>query len=117
VWGWQEWEDLEAVQARYLRWILELDRSTPGYIVRDECKRRKLRLETGTRAARYEEKIRKDTKSKLVKEVLREMDRKKDENGGSKWVQSRKKYYERCGWSEVEVENMRRGEMDVVVVS
>lgn len=38
---------MEAIQERYLRWILGLDKSTPGYIVREEMKRHKLRVESG----------------------------------------------------------------------
>lgn len=47
IWGYKEWKEMEAIQERYLRWILGLDKSTPGYIVREEMKRHKLRVETG----------------------------------------------------------------------
>ena len=50
IWGWTEFKEIEAVQGRYIRWVLELDKCTPGYIVREESKRDKLRIQTGKRA-------------------------------------------------------------------
>jgi hypothetical protein len=37
-----------------LRWVLE--RETPHYIVREECKRNRLRVKAGMRAANFETK-------------------------------------------------------------
>jgi hypothetical protein len=34
--GWKEPEEVERVQEKYLRWVLGVDRETPGYIVRKE---------------------------------------------------------------------------------
>jgi hypothetical protein len=42
--GWKEQEEVERVQEKYLRCVLGVDRETPGYIVREECKRNKLRV-------------------------------------------------------------------------
>jgi hypothetical protein len=42
---------------KYLRWVLGVDRETPTYIVREECKRNRLRVKVGKRAAKYEEKM------------------------------------------------------------
>ncbi|XP_018393041.1 PREDICTED: uncharacterized protein LOC108772084, partial [Cyphomyrmex costatus] len=50
IWGYREWKEVEALQEKYLRWILGVDRVTPGYIVREELRRNKLRIETGWRA-------------------------------------------------------------------
>jgi hypothetical protein len=44
IWGWKEYEEVERVQEKYLRWMLGMNRETPDYIVRDECKRNKLRM-------------------------------------------------------------------------
>jgi energy-coupling factor transporter ATP-binding protein EcfA2 len=30
-WGWKEQEEVERVQEKYLRWVLGVDRQTPGY--------------------------------------------------------------------------------------
>ena len=40
VWGSKKWEEMEKVEEKYLRWILGVDRKTPGYIVQEEMKRR-----------------------------------------------------------------------------
>jgi hypothetical protein len=40
------------VQEKYLRRVLGVDGATPGYIMREECKRNRLRVKTGKRAAR-----------------------------------------------------------------
>jgi hypothetical protein len=39
IWGWKEQEEVEKVQEKYLRGVLGVDRETPAYIVREECKR------------------------------------------------------------------------------
>ncbi|XP_043264091.1 uncharacterized protein LOC122404226 [Colletes gigas] len=57
VWGWKEREAMERMQERYIRWSLGVDWRTPGYMVREETKRMKLRTGAGERAWRYEEKL------------------------------------------------------------
>lgn len=47
IWGYREWKEIEALQEKYLKWILGLERTTPEYIAREELKRSKLRVETG----------------------------------------------------------------------
>jgi hypothetical protein len=37
--------------------VLGVDRETPGYIVREECKRSKLRVKAGKRAAKFEDRM------------------------------------------------------------
>ncbi|KAJ3620664.1 hypothetical protein MTP99_004593 [Tenebrio molitor] len=55
-WGWKEQEEVEKVPEKYLRWVLGVDRKTPGYIARKECKRSRLRVKAGKRAAKFEDK-------------------------------------------------------------
>jgi hypothetical protein len=55
IWGWKEYEEVERVQEKYLRWMLGMNRETPDYIVRDQCKRNKLRMKAGKRAAKFED--------------------------------------------------------------
>ncbi|KAH0808543.1 hypothetical protein GEV33_014248 [Tenebrio molitor] len=43
IWGWKEQEEVERAQEKYLRWVLGVDRERPGYIVKEECKRNRLR--------------------------------------------------------------------------
>jgi hypothetical protein len=45
------------VQEKYLREVLVVDRETPGYIVREECKRNRLRVKAGKGAAKFDEKL------------------------------------------------------------
>jgi hypothetical protein len=56
TWGWKEQEQVERVQEKYLRWVLEVGREMPRYIVREECKRNRLRVKAGMRAANFEAK-------------------------------------------------------------
>jgi hypothetical protein len=57
IWGWREQEGLEGVQGKYLKWVLGVDRETPGYIVMEETKRDGIRIEAGKRAVRFEERV------------------------------------------------------------
>lgn len=38
VWRWREWEKVERIQEKYMRWVLGMDGRMPGYIVREEEK-------------------------------------------------------------------------------
>jgi hypothetical protein len=42
---------------KYLRWVLGVDRETPGYIVREKCKRNRLRVKAGKRTTKFEDKM------------------------------------------------------------
>jgi hypothetical protein len=33
IWGWREQEGLEGVQGKYLKWVLGVDRETPGWMM------------------------------------------------------------------------------------
>jgi hypothetical protein len=70
IWGWKEYEEVERVQEKYLRWILRMNRETPDYIVRDECKRNKLRMKARKRAAK--EDIMDGRKFRILRECWRE---------------------------------------------
>jgi hypothetical protein len=43
----EEQEQVERLQEKDLGWMLGVDRETPGYIVREECKRSKLKVKAG----------------------------------------------------------------------
>lgn len=43
---------------RCMRWVLGLDAVTPGYMVREECKREKMGLRATKRAWEFENKLR-----------------------------------------------------------
>jgi hypothetical protein len=55
--GWKEQEEVETVQEKYLRRVLRVDRETPRYMVRGECKKNRLRVKEGKRAAEFEDKM------------------------------------------------------------
>jgi hypothetical protein len=59
IWGWKEQEEPEKVQEKYLKEVLEVDRETPGYIVRHSSltKRNRLRVKSGKRAGKFEDKM------------------------------------------------------------
>src|SRR5699024_970791 len=73
VWGWKEYEEVERVQEKYVRWVLGVDRHTPGYIVREECKVEKLKIETGKRAVRSEERTNDRLECRILLECLKEV--------------------------------------------
>lgn len=50
IWGWKEKEELERLEERYLRWVLEVDGRIPDYMVREELQKEKLRGRAGRRA-------------------------------------------------------------------
>jgi hypothetical protein len=54
IWGWQEQEKVERVQEKYLRGMLGVDRETPSYIVREECKRNRMKVKAAKREAKGE---------------------------------------------------------------
>jgi hypothetical protein len=45
------------VQEKYLRGVLGVDREALDYIVRKECKRNRLTVKAGKRAAKFEDKM------------------------------------------------------------
>ncbi|KAL6418193.1 hypothetical protein ACFW04_012282 [Cataglyphis niger] len=59
IWGWRERKELERLQERYLRWVLGLEWGTPGYMVKKELQREKLRGKAGRRTWRFEKKLEK----------------------------------------------------------
>jgi len=49
---------MERTHERFLRWVLGVDRRIPGYMVREELQREKLRSRAGKRVIDYEERLR-----------------------------------------------------------
>jgi hypothetical protein len=50
-------EEVEKMQEKYLRGVLGVDRETLCYIVREECKRNRLKVKEGKRGAKFEDKM------------------------------------------------------------
>jgi len=89
IWGWKEREGIEKLEeyiGRYMRWVMGLERRTPGYLIREEIKRGKLREGAGRRAWRFEERLKEGKGSELTRlcwEELREGAR--EGKVGSEW--------------------------------
>jgi hypothetical protein len=105
IWGWREQEGLEGVQGKYLKWVLGVDRETPGYIVMEETKRDGIRIEAGKRAIRFEERVIERGECRILQECLKE---KRKEIGKGVWKE-REAYFERNGYAGAEIERMRQG--------
>lgn len=55
IWRCKEQDKIKGYRIqKYIRWVLGLNRDTPGYIVGEECKRYKMRVESVKSG--YEEK-------------------------------------------------------------
>lgn len=110
IWGWKERERIERVQERYVRWMLRVSRQTPGYLVREELQREKMRGRTGMRAWGYERKLRKGKGGELARLCWEEMrERARERKVIGEWEKERRGFYEEKRWSIEEIENMREG--------
>jgi len=81
IWGWRERERMERMQERYLRWMMGVGWRVPGYMIREELQRDKLRGRAGRRAWRFEERLAEGKRSEFFEEVL-EGDEREDKEGG-----------------------------------
>lgn len=81
IWGWKKWKEIEALQEIYMRWILGLERCTPDYIVRAKIKLDQISIKAGNRALRFQEKIKRGTENKILKECRREI-------GSTEWTKT-----------------------------
>jgi len=96
IWGWREWDKIERVQERYMRWVLGLDGRTPGYMVREEGKREKMRTRLERRAMGYEERLEKGGGGEWARKCWEEVKR-RGEEGDSKWERQRRDFYRERG--------------------
>lgn len=108
------------MREKYIRWVLGLDWNTPGYIVREESNKNKMRVETGSRAMRYEIRMGRDEESKILFECDKERKRDERKNEWTDENDEKRKYLWRCGvgveeWenSEKEVETLCRRDIEV----
>jgi len=73
IWGWEEREREERTQERFLKWVMGADWRTPGYMIREEVKRDKLRIRAGKRAWEFEKKLDQGKGGVLARACRREM--------------------------------------------
>jgi hypothetical protein len=84
---------------RILRWVLGVNREAPDHIVREKCKKKRLRVKVGKRAAKFENKM--DGREEILTECWREKKKNKEE----KMIEN---YYQRIGCASEEVERKRK---------
>lgn len=93
VWEWKE-RGAQRIQERFLKWILGLEGRTPGYLVREEMRREKLR----ERAGRFEERLLRGEGSELARLCLEELrDNVWRDRVGSRWEKERVQFLEERG--------------------
>lgn len=71
--GWREREEMEKLEERYLKWVLEVEWNTLGYMVREELQRIKLKRRGGRRAWGYEKRLEEGRGSELARRCWEEM--------------------------------------------
>jgi len=104
IWGWEEWDEMERMQERYLRWILGVDSRTPGYLVREELQREKMKSRAGKRALMFEKRLEEGRGNELGRRCKEEIERNLEKRKElSDWEKGRKKFLEEKG-----IENIRR---------
>jgi len=99
---------MERLEERYLRWVFGLDSKTPGYIVREEVKRNKLRERAVKRAWGFEKRLEEGKGSELTRLCWEEM-REKCREGKSRsdWEEERGKFFRERELDVREVERRR----------
>ncbi|XP_070513035.1 golgin subfamily A member 6-like protein 22 [Cardiocondyla obscurior] len=113
IWGWKEREEVEILQEKYLRWVLGVSKYVPGYMVREELQRDKLKGRAGMRAWKYEKRLEEGKGGELAKWCWEEMkERVKEGRSKEKWDKEREEFFEKFGWSGKDVKDLReRGEL------
>jgi hypothetical protein len=86
IWGWKEQEKAERVQEKYLRWVLGVDKETPGYTVSEKCKSSRLRVKAGKRTVKCEKKMDEREECKILTECWREKKKNAEEKEREKYV-------------------------------
>lgn len=90
-------------QERYVRWMLGVDGRTPGYMIRKEGKREKMRTRLEKKAVRFKDKLERGGASLWARRCWEEI--KREEGRGSTWEKQRKSFYWERG---ISVEWVRR---------
>ncbi|XP_046142799.1 uncharacterized protein LOC123988066 [Osmia bicornis bicornis] len=109
VWGWKEWKEIEGLQERYTRWTLGVDWRTPGYLLREELKRWKMRTRSGKLAWGFERKLWEGIGGELARSCWEQLIRDEGRGGEkNKWEEEREKFFQERGIEMREIENKRR---------
>ena len=110
VWGWKEREGLERMQEKYLKWLLGVEWGTPGYMIREELQRDKVKTRAGRRAWTFEGRLAEGKGSALARKCWEEM-RERMERGKeiSAWERERQDFFRERGIEGNEWEKWRQG--------
>lgn len=107
IWGWEEFQEIERLQYKYIRWLLGLNTFTPIYILLEETKRYNLSIEYGKRAMAYENKLRESPWKVLAHDAYQEISKKEGKYSKDYYEQKRKKFFENKGYSLRQVQDMQ----------
>ena len=108
---------MESLQERFLRWVMGVSWSRPGYMLREEAGREKVVIRQRKRASNFEDKLRRGEGRKIVQVCLRKiLGRERRGNVGySKWEKEREETRVQNGmqregreWREIEEEMKSR---------
>ncbi len=113
VWGWEKWEVLEKIRAKYIRWVLGLTWNTPKYIVLEEGGGITDRGSVIKQAYKYEAKIVQLEGDRWVKECGKWNRTKQNISVYGKGREKKRLALGELGLSEEELERMERDGMNV----
>ena len=60
MWGWKKREEIGRLEEKYMKWILGVEKTAPGYIVMEELKRTERTKAMMERAMRWKERLRRE---------------------------------------------------------
>lgn len=113
IWKWNEYAAVERCQDKYIKWSLDLDWNTPGYIAMEETKTKVLRIESGKKTIKFEEMIRESISNRILKECMIEIE--KTRQNKTRWEINSKMYFRWNGMSRKEIKRIREEGEDVTV--
>ena len=92
---------VERVQDKYLKWVLKVERTTPGHILHEESRRHKIALTTGKVAIKFEKKLVESEEGSIGKECWEQIKKKEHK---TELEETRRKFFQKTGWSRLEGE-------------
>lgn len=91
-----------------MKWVMGIGRYIPGYMLREELQREKLRGRAGIRAWSYEKKLGEGGGGELARLCWEELrDRAQEGKVMGKWEEERRGFYEEKNWKIEEIERLR----------
>ena len=118
IFGWKEWDSIESVQRKFIKWTLSLPPYTKTNVLMAETGRLPLQLETVFRAMRFELKLQ-ESQNQILKHAWKIQKNNKerreffDSIGWLEQEESNKFIFDRFGWMEA-CEEARRKYVDGV---